>query len=105
MERPVKVYRNSDVERIVAAIPSGHYHTRFAIYLNDQVIVLQEATIAALVRAYAYTSIHPTRRGVILERRRLSRESKKQGFASDQLLEVPNSEMEAVEIIDKIMGR
>ncbi len=101
----MRVYRNSDVERIVAAVPSGHYHTRLAIYLNDQVIVLQEATIAAIVRAYAYTTIHPTRRGIILKHRRLGKEFKKPGFASDQLLEVPDSDREAVEIIDKLVSR
>ncbi len=102
-ERPLRIYGNSDVEKIVAAIPTDHFHTRFAIYLKDQVIVLQEATVAALVRAYAYTSIHPTRRGIILRQRVLGNNEKKHGFARVQLLE-EGGEEEAVRIIDEIMG-
>lgn len=104
MNREIHVYGNMDVEKIVAGIPSGHYHTRFAIFLRDQVIILQEAAVAALVRAYAYTSIHPTRRGIILTQKQLGSNEKKHGFAKHQLIEIPGSEDEAVRIIDELLG-
>jgi len=69
-EDNVKIYKNEDVVEIIAAIPRGHYHTRFLIRFKDQEIILQEATVAALVRAYAMVAAHPTRRGVISSRRR-----------------------------------
>ncbi len=103
MERIVKIYHNEDVEKIVAGIPDKHYHVRFAIYFKDQVIVLQEAIVAALVRAYAYTAIHPLRRGVILEGKNLSKDEKKHGFAYYQLIEKPRSEDEAVETITRLL--
>ncbi len=99
----IRIYGNHEVERIIAAIPSGHRHVRFAVYLKDQIIVLQEATVAALVRAYTYTAIHPIRRGVILVNRKLDKNMKKMGFASYQLIEEVNSEDEAIEIINNIM--
>ncbi len=104
MDREIHVYSNSDVEKIVAGIPSGHYHTRFAIFLKDQVIILQEATVAALVRAYAYTSIHPTRRGIILVQKLLGSNEKKHGFAKYQLIEISGSGDKAVKIIDELLG-
>ncbi|WP_448577933.1 hypothetical protein [Thermosphaera sp.] len=85
MEKPVKIYKNEDVKKILACIPQGHLHTRFIIELNDQVIVLQEATVAGLVRAYALTSLHPTRRSVMLVSQ--TPRDVKQGFAKHQLIE------------------
>ncbi len=58
----LKVYRNEDVLEIIAAIPHGHQHTGFLIRFKDQEILLQEATVAALVRAYVLVSLHPLRR-------------------------------------------
>ncbi len=85
MEKPIKIYRNEDVKKIVACIPPGHFHTRFIIELNDQIIVLQEATVAGLVRAFALTSLHPTRRSIVLVSQ--APEDLKQGFAKYQLIE------------------
>ncbi len=100
----VKIYRNEDVEEIVMAIPRGHYHVRGMLKLRDQVIVLQEATLAAIARAYLSIILHPTRRGVILKRKHLSRNGRKPGYAEYQLIEVPNSEEEAVKIIDEVLS-
>ncbi len=104
-EDNVKIYKNEDVVEIIAAIPRGHYHTRFLIRFKDQEIILQEATVAALVRAYAMVATHPTRRGVILQKKVLDKKEKKLGFARVQLLEKPGSEEEAVEIISSIIIR
>jgi len=99
----VKIYRNEEVTEIIAAIPRGHYHVRLAIVLNDQVIVLQEATVAAIVRAYSFVAIHPTRKGVILRCKKLEKHEKKHGFAQYQLIEEPDSEEEAINMIEKLL--
>jgi len=98
-----KIYRNEDVEEIVVAVPSGHQHARFLIKLVDQEIVLQEATVAALVRAFTNIVLHPWRRGVVLKKKLLSNGEKKHGFAKYQLIEVPDSEESAVETITMLL--
>jgi len=102
-ENNVKIYKNEDVIEIVAAIPRGHYHTRFLIRFKDQEILLQEATVAALMRAYAIVAAHPTRKGIVLQKKVLDKKEKKLGFAYVQLLEKPGSEKEAVDIISSII--
>ncbi|ABN69577.1 hypothetical protein Smar_0468 [Staphylothermus marinus F1] len=99
-----RIYKNEDVEEIIAAIPENHYHVRFLIKFRDQTILLQEATVAALVRAYAYTALHPFRKGIILRRKTLSKEEKKPGYATHQLIEITGSEDKAVKIITDIIG-
>jgi len=101
-ENNVKIYKNEDVIEIVAAIPRGHYHTRFLIKFKDQEILLQEATVAALMRAYAIVATHPTRKGIVLQKKVLDKKEKKLGFAYVQLLEKPGSE-EAIDIISSII--
>lgn len=76
---------------------------RLAIVLNDQVIVLQEATVAAIVRAYSLVAIHPTRRGAILRCRKLERYERKHGFAKHQLIEEHDSEEEAINVIENFL--
>ncbi|OYT38210.1 MAG: hypothetical protein B6U89_06200 [Desulfurococcales archaeon ex4484_58] len=104
MSRIVKIYRNDDVEEIVAAIPRNHYHVRLLIRLKDQDIVLHEAVLAAITRAYLSIILHPTKRGVILVKKRFSSNEKKPGYASIQLVEKECSEKEAVNIISDIIS-
>ena len=99
----VKIYRNEDVEEIVIGIPEKHYHIRALIKLRDQEIVLQEATLAAIARAYLSILLHPTRKGVILKQVKIDKSRRKPGYAEFQLIEVPNSEREAVEKITRIV--
>ncbi len=98
----VKIYSNQDVLEIIAAIPEGHHHTRFILKLKDQIIVLQEATVAGLLRAFALTALHPTRKGIILKNK-LVKQEKKHGFAKYQLIEIPGSEEEAVRQVSMIL--
>ncbi len=106
LDRVVRVYPNSCVEKIIAGIPRGHYHLRMAIVLRDQVIVLHEATVAAIVRAYASVAIHPTRKGVVYSCRRLSKGEKKHGFAEYQLVEDTSySEDDAVYTIEEFLEK
>ncbi|WP_042667597.1 hypothetical protein [Desulfurococcus amylolyticus] len=85
MGHGIKIYRNEDVEEIVACIPEGHRHVRLILKLSDQIIILQEATVAAIVRAYLNIALHPTRKYIRLVKRCLS--DLKQGFAKTQLME------------------
>ncbi len=79
---------NEDVTRILAEIPQGHRHLRTTLTLADgTAITLQEATVAAMVRAYVAVKTDPVRRRVELEGRRVA--GRKDGYAEWQLLEVP----------------
>jgi hypothetical protein len=83
--------RNRHVARVVVGIPEGHEHIRARIESDGgDVITLQEATLAALVRAYLSVSTHPQRKAV--ELRSMAVEESKQGFAMHQLMEVPSDE-------------
>ena len=92
--RKVLIYRNCDVERVVAIIPEGHKHLRLIIEFRDQTIVLQEATVAAIVRAYVSTVAHPTRRSIELVMREFKPGEVKDGYALCQLIETPTPEEE-----------
>lgn len=94
--KPVRTYRNSDVERVVGLVPEGHVHLRLIIEFRDQVIVLHEATVAAIVRAYVDVVTHPTRRAVELVRTSVERGAGKPGYARDQLIESGRSEEEVL---------
>ena len=86
------VIRNADVLSLELSVPEGHRHLRATLRLADGTsLVLQEATVANLVRAYIGVVTHPTRRGVRLSGRALSPEGLegrlKEDFAPWQLLE------------------
>ncbi len=82
--KPVKVYRNQDVEAVYAYIPPGHRHIRLVVETRDQKIVFQEATVAGMVRAYLDVLLHPTRRAVALKKKHVQG---KPGYAEHQLVE------------------
>ena len=78
--------RNCDVVSIRAEIPPGHRHLRTTVQLADGTeLVFQEATVAAMVRAYTAIKTHPTASKVKLTGRYL--DSRKDGYAEWQLLE------------------
>lgn len=80
------ILRNEDVTQLLAEIPLGHRHLRTTLTLADgSAITLQEATIAAIVRAYVAVKTDPLRSCVRLTGRRV--ESRKAGYAEWQLLE------------------
>uniref|UniRef100_A0A7C2ZRX0 Uncharacterized protein n=1 Tax=Ignisphaera aggregans TaxID=334771 RepID=A0A7C2ZRX0_9CREN len=87
LTKEIKVYRNSDIEEIVAFIPPCHRHLRLAIVTRDQVVVFHEATIAAVVRAYIEIVSHPVRKAVKYTHKKLDKEERKPGYAEDQLIE------------------
>lgn len=94
--KDVKVYANSDVLRVVALIPEGHSHIRLILEFKDQIIVVQEATAAAIVRAYVDIITHPMRRAVELVSMEVSKDVRKKGYAEHQLIESAKSEYEVM---------
>lgn len=95
MHVATRVYRNEDVRRLVAFIPGGHKHLRLLLELSDQALILQEATVAAIVRAYVSIVTHPLRRAVELRLTEL--EERKHLYARHQLIEAERSEAEVLE--------
>ncbi len=94
--RRVRVLKTSDVRRIVAFIPPGHTHTRVLIETVDgDVTILQQASVDALIRAYAAVALHPTRSACELVLRELV-SGRKHGFAKWQLIESLRSEDEVL---------
>jgi hypothetical protein len=80
------VIRNEDIEELTAGIPEGHLHLRIEIRLRDGTdLVFQEATAAAIARAYVTVKTHPTILKVRLIGKRLG--ERKDGYAEWQLME------------------
>ena len=78
--------RNEDIKEILVEIPEGHKHIRTTITLQDDTeLVLQEAAIANITRAYITVKTHPQKESVKLKGRQLT--DKKDGYADWQLLE------------------
>lgn len=78
--------RNDDVAQVVVEIPKGHRHIRTTVTLREGLsMTFQEATIAAVVRAYVSVKTHPTATRVCLEGK--MPDKKKPGYADWQLVE------------------
>jgi len=78
--------RNEDIKEVLVEIPEGHKHIRTKITLQDDTeLVLQEAAIANITRAYITVKTHPQKESVKLKGRELT--DKKDGYADWQLLE------------------
>jgi len=84
----LRVIRTWDVKRVLLGVPEGHKHLRAFIQLKDgEVIALQEATIAAIVRGYIEIKTHPVKEAVELLGKEIPEAERKQEFASWQLIE------------------
>lgn len=78
--------RNEDIEEVLIEAPEGHKHLRTIIRLkNGEEIILQEAAIANIARAYMTIKTHPVKRSVTLKGGKV--ENQKEGYAEWQLLE------------------
>jgi len=102
----IKVLRNEDIMRIIAFIPPGHMHTRLMIiFKNGEVLILQHATVDAIIRAFTSVSLHPIRRVFELIGKYVPKNQRKLGFAEWQLIESDRSEdeilAEALELLEK----
>jgi hypothetical protein len=81
-----KELKNEDVTRVVVEIPPGHRHLRTTVTLADGTsLTFQEATVAALLRAFVAVKTHPLRTRAVLTGRRI--ENRKGEFAEWQLVE------------------
>jgi len=98
----VRVLRNEDVSRVIAFIPPGHRHTRAALFIGDEVLVLQQATLDALIRAYVLVALHPIRRAVELVSVKVLKGIRKEGFTEYQLIESGRSEDEVLNEVAKL---
>lgn len=85
--------RNREVLRVLVGVPDGHQHLRARIETAaGDVITLQEATVAALARAYLQITTHPTLQAV--ELRAEAVDARKDGFAEFQLMDTTTPEGE-----------
>lgn len=97
------ILRNRDVKRILIGVPRGHVHKRVILELTDgSRIVLHEATVENLVRAFVEVEMHPYRRAIALEGKLL--EDRKEGYSSYQLLEADLTDPEVEELISRILS-
>lgn len=78
--------KNEDIKEVLVEVPSGHKHIRTKITLQDDTeLVLQEATVANILRAYITVKTHPQKESVRLKGRQSA--DRKDGYAGWQLLE------------------
>jgi hypothetical protein len=83
------IIKNSDVVELILAVPEGHQHLRATLRLADgSSIVLQEATVANLTRAYVTVMTSPTLTALRLEGRQVEA-GLKEGYSPWQLIETP----------------
>ena len=86
---------NKEVETAILAVPQGHRHLRLALTTRfGETIILQEATVAAIVRAYTAVKTHPVKKAVKLVS--VKPTGVKKGFAVDQLVEVVEDEKKII---------
>jgi len=97
-----KVYRNMDVKRVVAFIPEGHKHVRILVEFSDSIIVLQEATVNSILRAYINVSFHPLRKACELILTKLT--ERKKDYAEYQHIESDRDEDEIIKDVMAICG-
>ena len=97
------VIRNEDIEQVIIGKPKGHKHLRMCLKLKDKTLILQEATIANISRAYITIKTHPTVTALKLERKILSSDRTKEGYTRHQLLEVQKNEKEVEEEISRLL--
>jgi len=93
---------NADVEAAILAVPLGHQHLRLAFTTRSgDTIILQEATVAAIARAYTAIKTHPVKKAVKLES--VKPVGLKKGYAEDQLVEVMEDEGKIVAELSELM--
>jgi hypothetical protein len=90
-----RIIKNSDLASALLAAPEGHKHLRLALTTKDgDTIILQEATVAAIARAYTTIKTHPVKAAVKMVSARP--EGLKKGYAEDQLVEVDADDSDVI---------
>lgn len=98
----MRVLRNQDVRRVLIGVPRGHRHIRVLLDIGDVVLVLQEATVSNITRAFLSILLHPQKAAV--ELRCVKLEDRKSGYAEYQLIESDRSEEEVLAEMDSILA-
>jgi hypothetical protein len=81
----VKKIRNAQVQRILLGVPRSHKHLRAVLELTDGTkLILHEATLASIVRAFLFAKLDPVQDAVELMGSELT--ERRAGFAEYQLL-------------------
>jgi len=89
--KKIKKIANEDVRRLLVGIPEGHQHLRVLLETEEgERFFFCEATMANLVRAYINIKTHPQKRA--LELTRQTHQTRKNGYAPDQLLETDSED-------------
>lgn len=98
----MKLIKNEDISCSILAVPEGHAHLRLALTTKDgETIVLNEATVAAITRAYTTVKTHPVKRAVKMASMRP--DELKKGYAKDQLVEVDAPDEEIISEITRLL--
>ena len=99
-----RVITNEALAQALLAVPEGHRHLRLAITTKDgETVVLQEAAVAAIVRAYTEVKTHPVRRAVKLVSK--TPDGLKDGYAKSQLIEEDLPDESVVEEITALLEK
>ncbi len=99
-----RMITNEALAQALLAVPEGHRHLRLAITTKDgETVVLQEAAVAAIVRAYMEVKTHPVRRAVKLMSK--TPDGLKEGYAKDQLVEVDIPDEQVVAELTKLIEK
>ena len=97
-----RVITNEALAQALLAVPEGHRHLRLAITTKDgETVVLQEAAVAAIVRAYTEVKTHPVRRAVKLVSK--TPDGLKDGYAKSQLIEEDLPDGQVIEEITALL--
>ncbi len=100
-EKDIQIFRNRDVEELMIGVPEGHMHLRLILKIRGRYYVLQEATVAAIVRGYINIKTHPSKKAVKMMGRKL--QDRKAGYAEHQLVEVDADDEEIINEISRII--
>lgn len=86
-------------------VPSGHSHMRLIVETERELIVLEEATVTNVARAYIWVKNHPMKRNIELLLHRIGEKERKHGYAEYQLLESERAEEEVQLEIDALLRK
>lgn len=101
----IRPIANEQIERLLVGVPTGHQHIRAALQLQGETLLLQEATIANLCRAYLRVSTEPRPDAQALELRADAGSSRRAGFALHQLLETDRPASEVADELARLLER
>jgi len=102
----IHIIRNEDVNQVLIGTPEDHKHLRVCMKLkNGSIIILQEATVANISRAYITIKTHPNIQAQELKMKLLTEDSRKEGYATHQLLEAPRKNRDIKKELKKLLEK